>query len=88
MTYPYLCIVPTLQHTLFLSLYIPQGKSYGYLTAMNLDLNSVGNTLNVDGVKLYCRYGLVFCLTQAAACLSFSEAAVATSLLRAVQAPA
>eukprot|EP01084_Bolivina_argentea_P209624 357026_1 len=30
------------------------GKSYGYLTAMNLDLNSAGNTLNVDGVKLYC----------------------------------
>ena len=30
------------------------GKTYVYATANVLDLNSVGNTLNADGTKLYC----------------------------------
>lgn len=30
------------------------GRSYVYQTAKNLDLNSVGNGLDADGVKLYC----------------------------------
>jgi len=30
------------------------GRSYVYQTALNLDLSSVGNGLDADGVKLYC----------------------------------
>lgn len=30
------------------------GRSYVYQTALNLDLDSVGNGLDADGVKLYC----------------------------------
>jgi len=30
------------------------GKAYVYQTALNLDLDSVGNGLDADGVKLYC----------------------------------
>ena len=57
------------------------GRSYVYSVASNIDLQSYGNGLDADGVKLYCgpmgkrvadraiQVGRILCITYWFACL-------------------